>query len=81
MLYNNRGVVHQYMRDNASALADYQTAIKIGPKEALPYFNAANVYVSSRQAKQATEYYNTALSLAPNDDSFLANRAVCKVCI
>jgi tetratricopeptide (TPR) repeat protein len=81
---NTRGVVQLYMHDSVAAMQDFQAAIAADPKDSLPLFNAANVYMAKRQLRQALENYDMAIDLAGGvgsvrlDPSWLVNRALCK---
>lgn len=79
-LYSNRGVVHLYMQNRRLAMMDFQAAIKLDAKCALALYNAANLYTVQRQLQQALDYYNRAVAIVPDDESFLVNRGVCLVC-
>ncbi|CAE1239192.1 unnamed protein product [Acanthosepion pharaonis] len=81
VLYNNRGVVNQYMKCLRDALTDYKYAIELDPQYALAYYNAGNIYLHGRFFQQALKYFNKAISLDPNDECALINRAVTKASI
>ncbi|XP_059135977.1 tetratricopeptide repeat protein 6 isoform X2 [Peromyscus eremicus] len=49
----NRGVIHEFMGQQQSAIVDYQAAISLDPKYSLAYFNAGNIYLRHRQFSQA----------------------------
>ncbi|XP_052040667.1 tetratricopeptide repeat protein 6 isoform X1 [Apodemus sylvaticus] len=72
----NRGVIHEFMGQQQSAMADYQAAISLNPNYSLAYFNAGNIYLRHRQFSQATDYFSTALKFNPENEYALMNRAV-----
>lgn len=53
----NRGVIHEFMGQQQSAMADYQAAISLNPSYSLAYFNAGNIYLHHRQFSQATHIF------------------------
>ncbi|XP_028638363.1 tetratricopeptide repeat protein 6 isoform X1 [Grammomys surdaster] len=72
----NRGVIHEFMGQRQSAMADYQAAISLDPNYSLAYFNAGNIYLHHRQFSQASDYFSTALKFNPENEYALMNRAV-----
>lgn len=72
----NRGVIHEFMGQQQSAMADYQAAISLNPSYSLAYFNAGNIYLHHRQFSQASDYFSTALKFNPENEYALMNRAV-----
>ncbi|GAB1297456.1 Probable UDP-N-acetylglucosamine--peptide N-acetylglucosaminyltransferase SPINDLY [Apodemus speciosus] len=49
----NRGVIHEFMGQQQSAMKDYQAAISLNPNYSLAYFNAGNIYLRHRQFSQS----------------------------
>lgn len=47
--------IFQFMNDKVNAMRDYQRAIKLDPKYALAYFNAANIYFQNHQFSQVVK--------------------------
>ncbi|XP_021058189.1 tetratricopeptide repeat protein 6 isoform X1 [Mus pahari] len=72
----NRGVIHEFMGQQQSAMADYQAAISLNPSYSLAYFNAGNIYLHHRQFSQASDYFSNALKFNPENEYALMNRAV-----
>ena len=76
-LLSNRGVVNQFMGDIASAMNDYQMALKLDHTHILAHFNVGNVLFHQRLFGQAVTHYSMALTHSPSpDDSILVNRGI-----
>lgn len=67
-IYVNRG--YEYLenkKDPDRALSDFDSAIRINPKNALAFSNRANVFLERKDFERALENYNEVIRLDPKD--------------
>ncbi len=64
--YYNRGVAYDDKDEPARALADYDQAIKLDPKNASAFYNRGNSYRAKGDHDRAIDDYNEAIGLDPN---------------
>ena len=76
--YNNRGVAQAKLGRHASALADYDQAIRLQPESAEPYYNRGSARERRGQYEEAIADYDQAIILQPGDVEAYRNRAVAK---
>jgi lipoprotein NlpI len=74
LAYNNRGNAYKAKGDNDRAIADYNQAISLDPKDALAYNNRGNAYKAKGDNDRAIADYNQAISLDPKSSNSYFNR-------
>ena len=74
--YNNRGLVYFQSGQLESAIADYNTALKLNPQLASAYNNRANYYAACGQLTAALADYDRALDLNPSYVRAWINRGI-----
>lgn len=72
--YNRRVFFNQEKYFNA--LADYNTVMKLEPKEASYYHSRGNLYISIDKTREALADFNTAIKLAPKEASYYHTRGI-----
>ena len=75
VLHVNRGVLRLREKMADEAIADFQVAIKLRPKQYETYANLAEAYVQKKKWSQAKDALNQALALRPKDPSLYRTRA------
>jgi tetratricopeptide (TPR) repeat protein len=78
LLYTNRGVEYGGKGENDHAIADYDQAIKLDPKNALAFNNRGNVYGANGDSDRAIADYDQAIKLNPKYAAALYNRGIAK---
>lgn len=73
--YNRRGIAYERLKDWPAAIKDYDKAIELNPKWAVPYNNRAYCYMKLKNFKEAKKDLDTALKLAPKAPTTLINTA------
>ena len=73
-VYLNRGLRFDYKGDPDRAIADYDAAIRIEPKNAFAYFNRGAVYLHKKEFDHAIADYDETIRLAPKAWQPLRNR-------
>ena len=63
--YNNRGVAYYKKGDYDRAIADYNEALRLDPKDASAYNNRGSAYAGEGDHDRAIADYNEALRLDP----------------
>ncbi len=63
--YNNMGIAYTKMNETSLAEACFNKAILINPQAAQPHFHLAVIRMHQGRFKEATEYLNEAVRLAP----------------
>lgn len=63
LFYNRRGLVYEEKKDFASAVKEFNKAIELNPKWAIPYNNRGYAYLNQKQYAQAQEDFETAIKL------------------
>lgn len=69
-LLNFRGLIEDYKENYAEACSFFREAIKLEPQNDKFYYNIANSCFKNGENKLAKKYYNTAISLAPDNLSY-----------
>jgi lipoprotein NlpI len=64
--FYNRGVAYDDMDEPARALADYDQAIRLDPKNASAFYNRGNSYRAKGERDRAIGDYSAAIGLDPN---------------
>jgi tetratricopeptide (TPR) repeat protein len=78
LLYTNRGVEYERKQDYEHAIADYDQAIKVDPKNPLPFNNRGNAYSSMGDLDHAIADYDQAIKLNPKYAEAFFNRGLAK---
>jgi tetratricopeptide (TPR) repeat protein len=73
-IYNNRGLVHYFMKDYAKAESNFDKAIELEPKLCMAYNNKAIIYYERRLFEQAIKYFNMVIELDPKLEQPYYNR-------
>jgi tetratricopeptide (TPR) repeat protein len=74
-LYYNRAISYRQQGNNGQALADYNEAIRVDPRNEKPYNNRGNLYKDKGEADRAIADYSAAIRIKPDYVYALANRA------
>ena len=74
--YDNRGNLYDDQGDHDRALADYNEAIRLNPKNSIAYNNRGNAYDDKGDLAHAIADYNEAIRLNPKYDQAYENRGV-----
>ena len=74
--YYNRGIAYEKKGEYDRAIADYDTAIKLNPKNATAYNNRGIAYSKKGEYDRAIADYDTAIKLNPNYAMTYSNRGV-----
>ena len=69
LLYNDRGYLRMMKGELDPALADFEVAIRLDPKNFYPFWNRGAIYAARGDVDRAKADYETALSLNPDDES------------
>jgi lipoprotein NlpI len=64
--FYNRGVAYDDKNEHARALADYEHAIRLDPKNASAFYNRGNSYRAKGEHDRAIDSYSAAIGLNPN---------------
>ena len=72
--FNNRGVARKQSGDRAGALADFNQAIALNPKDPKPWLNRADLHFDAGEFEAAMPDYNKALEVDPKNAHAYANR-------
>jgi len=72
--FNNRGVARKQSGDGAGALADFNQAIALNPKDPKPWLNRADLHFDAGEFEAAMPDYNKALEVDPKSAHAYANR-------
>jgi len=73
-IYNNRGLVHYFLKDFAKAESNFDKAIELDPKLCMAYNNKAIIYYERRLFEQAIKYFNMVIQLDPKLEQPYYNR-------
>lgn len=76
--YRNRGLCRFDMRDDAGALQDYDTALKLNPDDASSWFQRGNVYMAMDHLDAAESDFSKALELDAEFAKAWMNRGVAR---
>src|SRR5262249_49306799 len=69
-----RGYAYHLKKDYDKAIADFDKAIRLNPKEAMAYNNRGNAWVEKRAYPKAIADYTEAIRLDPEFTEFINNR-------
>jgi tetratricopeptide (TPR) repeat protein len=75
-LFVNRAMAYVAQGDKQHALDDYNTAVKLAPKKAQPYYYRGVFYAAQTDVDTAMRDFDTALSIDPKLVSALSQRAI-----
>jgi Flp pilus assembly protein TadD len=78
-LFVNRAVAYFAQGDKQHALDDYNTAVKLAPKNAQPYYNRGVFYAAQTDVDAALRDLDTALSIDPTLILALRQRAIIRL--
>ena len=78
LLYTNRGVEYEIMKEFDKAIADHDQAIKIDPKNPAPYNNRGNAYAGKQDWEHAIADFDVAIKLNPKYAEAFFNRGMAK---
>src|SRR5215510_9047323 len=67
IFYRNRGNAWRSKGDNERAIADYDQAIRLDPKNAVAYYNRGNAWWGKGDLDRAIADYDQAIGLDPKD--------------
>jgi len=73
--YGNRGLAYFKKGQYDRAIADYDTALKLNPKNAIVYYNRGSTYGKKGQYDRAIADYGAAIKLNPKYAAAYNNRA------
>ena len=73
---NNRGLAYADKEDYDRAIADYDKALELDPKDATAYNNRGFTYDKKGDYDKAIADYNKALELDPKDATAYNNRGI-----
>lgn len=73
--YNNRGMAFELQENARRAIADYDTAIQLDPRNAQAFNNRGNAYARMGSLDKALEDHNRAISIDATDPKAFNNRA------
>jgi tetratricopeptide (TPR) repeat protein/S1-C subfamily serine protease len=76
--YNNRGNAKFALGDKKEAIADYDRAIAINPKDAKAYYNRGAAKFVLGDKKEAITDYDRAIAINPKDAKAYSNRGAAK---
>jgi tetratricopeptide (TPR) repeat protein len=68
-LYNNRGRAYAALGERERAIQDYDQAIRLAPKDAIPYFNRGMAYAQLGQREREIADFGQVIRLDPNNAS------------
>jgi len=68
--YNIRGIAYWQKGDNDRAIADFDKAIELDPKDANPYYNRGLAYLKKGEHDRAITDLRKALTLDPANEGF-----------
>jgi tetratricopeptide (TPR) repeat protein len=74
MPFNNRGVARKQSGDRAGALADFNQAIALNPKDPKPWLNRADLHFDAGEFDAAMPDYNKAMEVDPKNAHAYVNR-------
>jgi len=74
--YTSRGVAYRDKGDYDRAIADYNEAIRLDPKNSIAYGNRGNVYKDKGDYDRAIADYNEAIRLDPKNFKVYLNRGL-----
>ncbi|MBD1924413.1 tetratricopeptide repeat protein [Microcoleus sp. FACHB-831] len=74
--FNNRGVDKLETKDYKGAIADFNQALRLDPKNAKAYFNRGFAYSSLENYQNAIEDYTKAIQMKPGDAEAFYNRGL-----
>jgi tetratricopeptide (TPR) repeat protein/S1-C subfamily serine protease len=77
-VYNNRGIIKAYLKDNQGAISDYNRAIQLNPNYSLVYNNRGVLKAYLKDNQGAISDYNRAIQLNPNNALAYSNRGIVK---
>jgi tetratricopeptide (TPR) repeat protein len=75
-LFVNRALAYVAQGDKQHAVDDYNTAVKLAPKKAQPYYYRGVFYAAQTDVDAALRDFGTALSIDPKLVSALSQRAI-----
>jgi tetratricopeptide (TPR) repeat protein len=78
LLYTNRGVEYEIMKEFDKAIADHDQAIKIDPKNPAPYNNRGNAYAGKQDWAHAVTDFDMAIKLNPKYAEAFFNRGMAR---
>lgn len=74
--HNKRGNTYSSMGSYGLAIDEYSEAIRLGPEEAVFYYNRANAYDETHQCRNALSDYDKAILLDPKEPDYHNNRGL-----
>ncbi len=74
--YNTRGNAYFQKNDLANAIKEYDSAIKLNPKDPQAYNNRGTAHLQQGQYAPAVQDYTAAITADPKDDAAYNNRAM-----
>src|SRR5207302_575961 len=63
--HHNRAIAYENKKNHKRALADYQEALRVGPRFAASHFNRADLCERLGMFKESEQHYRAALGLEP----------------
>jgi tetratricopeptide (TPR) repeat protein len=70
------GSLQSQLQRYSEALASYQQALKISPRDPVIYQNISQIYAAMKKPEQAMDAINLALAIEPNRIEFLSTKAM-----
>ena len=75
-IYFYRGTAYYFKKEYDRAIADFNQALILNPKDAAAFNNLGNAYYNKKQYERAIADYNQALILNPKDAEAFNNRGI-----
>lgn len=70
-IFFKRGLVYKEQKKIQAAIADFEKATLLNPNDFYSYNNLGAIYSQKEQYSEASKYYNKALSIKENSDTFI----------